>query len=75
MIRLLGIVTTNAGFHGAGDFTTNGNNIASSTTAKFNQPMCVAETGDGTLVVTDNGNNRVKAVLPSGVVTNLYGVT
>ena len=70
-----GIVTTNAGFHGAGDFTTNGNNIASSTTAKFNQPMCVVEAGDGTLIVTDNGNNRVKAVLPSGVVTNLYGVT
>jgi len=70
-----GVVTTNAGFHGTGDFTTNGNNIASSTTAKFNQPMCVAEAGDGTLIVTDNGNNRVKAVLASGVVTNLYGVT
>ena len=37
--------------------------------------MCVAEAGDGTLIVTDNGNNRVKAVLTSGVVTNLYGVT
>src|ERR1035437_7589507 len=70
-----GVVTTNAGFHGTGDFTTNGNNIASSTTAKFNQPMCVAEAGDGTLIVTDYGNNRVKAVLASGVVTNLYGVT
>jgi hypothetical protein len=70
-----GVVTTNAGFHGAGDFPTNGNNIASSATAKFNQPMCVAEAGDGTLIVTDNGNNRVKAVLTSGVVTNLYGVT
>jgi hypothetical protein len=64
-----------AGFHGKGDLTTNGNNIASSSTAKFNQPMNVAETGDGTLIVTDNGNNRVKAVLTSGVVTNLYGVT
>ena len=70
-----GVVTTNAGFHGKGDFTTNGNNIASSTTAKFNQPMCLAEAGDGTLIVTDYGNNRVKAVLTSGVVTNLYGVT
>jgi len=70
-----GIVTTNAGFHGTGDFTTNGNNIASSLTAKFNQPMCVVETGDGTLIVSDYGNNRVKAVLTSGVVTNLYGVT
>ena len=64
-----------AGFHGAGDFNTNGNNITSSTKAMFNQPMCVAEAGDGTLIVTDNGNNRVKAVLTSGVVTNLYGVT
>ena len=70
-----GVVTTNAGFHGKGDFTTNGNNIASSTRAKFNQPMSVAEAGDGTLIVTDFGNNRVKAVLTSGVVTNLYGVT
>jgi len=70
-----GVVTTNAGFHGTGDFTTNGNNIASSTTAKFNQPMCVAEAGDGTLIVSDYGNNRVKAVLTSGIVTNLYGVT
>jgi hypothetical protein len=74
-----GIVTTNAGFHGAGDFTTNGNDIASSSTAKFNQPMNIVEAGDGTLVVTDYGNNRVKVVLASGVVTgvvtNLYGVT
>jgi streptogramin lyase len=69
-----GIVTTNAGFHGAGDFTINGNNTASSTTAKFNQPMNVAEVGDGTLIVTDFGNHRVKRVLASGVVTNLYGV-
>ncbi len=64
-----------AGFHGKGDFTTNGNDIASPSSAKFNQPMCVVETGDGTLVVSDYGNNRVKAVLNNGVVTNLYGVT
>jgi len=69
-----GIVSTNAGFHGAGDFTTNGNNVASSNTAKFYQPMNVVETGDGSLIVTDYGNNRVKRVLPSGVVTNFYGV-
>ena len=69
-----GVVTTNAGFHGAGDFPTNGNNIASSSTAKFFQPTGIAETGDGTLLVTDFGNNRVKVVFSSGVVTNLYGV-
>ena len=70
-----GNVTTNAGFHGAGDFTTNGNNIASSLNAKFNRPMNLAEVGDGNLIVTDYGNNRVKLVLANGVVTNLYGVT
>ena len=69
-----GVVTTNAGFHGVGDFTTQ-NNVASSSSARFNQPYGVTEAGDGTLVVTDNGNHRVKAVLASGVVTNLYGVS
>ena len=71
---LTGLVTTNAGFHGRGDFPTNGNNVASSSTAKFFQPTGIAEAGDGTLIVTDYGNNRVKVVLASGVVTNLYGV-
>ncbi len=69
-----GVVTTNAGFHGAGDFTS-ANNVASSATAKFNRPYGVAEAGDGTLVVADYGNHRVKAVLTSGVVSNLYGVS
>jgi len=69
-----GLVTTNAGFHGRGDFPTNGNNVASSSTAKFFQPTGITEAGDGTLIVTDYGNNRVKVVLASGVVTNLYGV-
>jgi hypothetical protein len=71
-----GQVTTNAGFHGVGDFVTNSTpTMSSSNTAKFNQPMCVAEAGDGTLIVSDFGNNRVKTVAPSGVVANLYGVT
>ncbi|MSU57484.1 MAG: hypothetical protein EXS35_04770 [Pedosphaera sp.] len=68
-----GVITTNAGFHGAGDFT-NQLNTASSSTAKFNQPYGVVEAGDGTLVVTDNGNHRVKVVLATGAVTNLYAV-
>src|ERR1043165_2298455 len=68
-----GSYTQHAGFHGAGDFAT-ANNVASSSTAKFNQPYGVAEAGDGTLVVTEMGNHRVKAALTSGVVTNLYGV-
>jgi sugar lactone lactonase YvrE len=69
-----GMVITNAGFHGAGDFP-NGTDISSSQDAQFNQPMDVAETGDGSLIVTDYGNNRVKVVKSSdGGVTNLYGV-
>lgn len=70
-----GIVTTNAGFHGAGDFITNSTDIASSSQAKFNQPMGIAEAGDGKLMVTEYANNRIKVVLPSGVVSNLCGVT
>src|SRR5208282_105902 len=38
-----GIITTNAGFHGAGDFSS-ANNVASSNTARFFQPSGVAET-------------------------------
>src|ERR1051326_4465829 len=69
-----GAVTTVAGFHGAGDFTS-ANNVSSSSTAQLNQPYGVAAAGDGTLLVADTGNNRVKAVLANGVVTNLYGVS
>jgi hypothetical protein len=69
-----GIVTTNAGFHGQGDFVTV-NNTSISNTATFFQPSGIAESGDGTLIVSDYGNNRVKAVLPNGSVTNIYGVT
>ncbi len=72
---LTGIVTTNAGFHGRGDFNPIGTDGASSNSAMLYMPMNVTEAGDGTLIVTDYGNNRVKAVLANGVVTNLYGVT
>ena len=70
-----GLVTTNAGFHGAGDFVTNNINSTSSSLAKFRQPMNVLEAGDGSLVVSDYGNNRVKVILTTGEVTNLYGIS
>lgn len=69
-----GTVTTNAGFHGVGDFVTV-SDFAYSNTATFNQPSGIAESGDGTLIVTDYGNNRVKAVLANGNVTNVYGIS
>lgn len=70
-----GIFTTNSGFHGAGDFLTNSSDISSEAQSKFNQPTGIAEAGDGTLIVSDYNNNRVKVVLLNGAVTNLYGVT
>jgi len=72
-----GAVTTNAGFHGAGDFTQSpsASDSSSASTAKFNQPMGIAEAGDGSLIVADNANHRVKVVrVIDGTVTNLYGV-
>lgn len=69
-----GVVTTNAGFHGQGDFITV-NDSTYSNIATFFQPSGIAETGDGNLIVSDYGNDRVKAVLPNGSVTNVYGVS
>ena len=63
------------GFNGAGDYTGVNNHGATSGTAKFNQPMGVAEAGDGSLIVSDYANHRVKVVATSGIVTNLYGVS
>jgi fibronectin type 3 domain-containing protein/DNA-binding beta-propeller fold protein YncE len=69
-----GLVITNAGFNGAGDFPL-GSDSANSGTALFNQPMSMAEVGDGSLLVADYGNNRVKVVVVgNGSVTNFYGV-
>ncbi len=74
-----GVVSTNAGFLGAGDFSITPPNTNSQfnadliTVAKFFQPSGVAETGDGSLIVTDFGNHRVK-VVTSNSVANLYGV-
>lgn len=74
-----GIFTTNAGFNGRGDFITNSTDVGFPTSqaypVRFNQPMQIAETGDGKLLISDYGNNRFKVVTPSGVVSNLYGVT
>jgi hypothetical protein len=67
-----GDVTTNAGFNGAGDFISTLNHDPISI-AMFSQPSGVAEMGDGNLIVTDFGNNRVKVVTSTSV-TNLYGI-
>jgi sugar lactone lactonase YvrE len=68
-----GNVTTNAGFHGQGDFITT-TDTSISNTATFFHPLGIAESGDGTLIVSDNGNSRIKAILANGSVTNVYGI-
>jgi hypothetical protein len=70
-----GIVTTNAGFNGAGDGTGVNNRGVPNASAQFFQPSGVAEAGDGSLIVADYGNNRVKVVTASGITTNLFGVS
>jgi len=70
-----GVVSNYSGFHGAGDFSPAGIDSASKSTATFNMPMCLAEASDGSLIVSDFGNNRVKVVKASdGSVNNIYGV-
>jgi hypothetical protein len=56
------------GFNGAGD------HFGTKSYVKLNQPYGIASAGNGFLVVSDYGNNRVKVVDPFGTVTNLYGV-
>jgi hypothetical protein len=68
-----GAVITNAGFNGAGDFYSANNNDPISR-ARFFQPTGIAEAGDGSLIVTDFANDRIK-VVSGTIVTNLYGVS
>ena len=41
---------------------------------QFNQPEHITRAGDGSFVVADRGNNRVKLVDVNGIVTPLYGM-
>ncbi len=64
-----GVVTTNAGFQGAGD------TFGPREYAQFKQPSLIAKAGGGMLVVADTGNHRVKVVnSENGLVTHLYGI-
>ncbi len=69
-----GLVTTYAGFNGVGDGTGFDNSGIANSNAQFFQPSGLAEAGDGSLIVADFGNQRVKVVTVAGVTTNLYGV-
>jgi hypothetical protein len=70
-----GIWTTNAGFNGSGDGTGPNNVGVPNSMAKFLNPYGVVAAGDGTLIVSDYGNDRVKVITAAGITTNLYGVS
>jgi len=63
-----GDVTTIAGTAGAAGFA-DGCGAA----ARFDQPYALVQRSDGSLVVTDYGNNRLRAVTLAGCVTTLAG--
>ena len=63
-----GVVTTIAGTAGASD-SLDGNGSA----ARFNRPSGITVDSSGTLYVADTGNNLIRKISPSGVVTTVAG--
>jgi hypothetical protein len=64
-----GLITTVAG-NGSAGFS--GDN-SQAVNAQLNYPSCVKVDKDGTLLITDSLNNRVRKVAPSGIITTVAG--
>jgi sugar lactone lactonase YvrE len=68
-VDILGTITTIAGDGGVGDTGDGGPAIQ----ARLSLPFGVAVAADGTLVIADNGNNRLREVMPSHQILALAG--
>jgi sugar lactone lactonase YvrE len=66
-IRMDGVISTFAGNGGAGFADGNGN------VAMFNNPTGIAVDAQGNLYVADAGNNRIRKITSSGVVSTWAG--
>jgi DNA-binding beta-propeller fold protein YncE len=69
MINPGGIITTVAG-DATGGFSGDGGPAVS---ASINIPSDVAVDGAGNLYIADAGNNRIRKVAPTGVITTIAG--
>ena len=68
MVSATGVVTTIAGTAG-----TAGSADGTGTAAQFNHPTDVAIDSSGNLYVTDTGNNTIREISPSNVVSTIAG--
>jgi len=68
-IDLSGVITTVAG-NGVEGFS---GDLGTATSASLNYPEAVAIDGAGNLFIADSGNNRIRKVDPSGVISTIAG--
>ncbi len=68
-INTNGIITTVAGKSGAGS----GGDGGAATNAQLNLPFGVAFDGSGNLYVADSGNNRIRMVATTGIISTVAG--
>lgn len=57
----------------AGSAAVSGMNDDTGTAARFSSPAGLAFRADGTLLVADTGNHRIRAITPAGVVSSFAG--